>query len=58
MTGKQLRGYSEAFQHTYLGKELRSTLLAYSLRYFWNVRVRSINGWPVLSWEHCTIHFL
>lgn len=43
---------------THFGKLLRRTLLAYSLRYFWNVLVRSIIGWPVLSWEHWTMHFL
>lgn len=43
---------------THFGKLLRRTLLAYSLRYFWNVLVRSIIGLPVLSWEHWTMHFL
>ena len=43
---------------TYLGRLLRSMRCAYSLRYFWKVCVRSIMGCPVLSWEHCTMHFL
>ena len=44
--------------NAYLGKLPARTLLEYSRRYFWKVLVSSSIGWPVLSCEHCTMHFL
>ena len=42
---------------THFGKLLSSTLWVYSLRYFWNVLVRSYMGCPVLNCQHWTMHF-
>lgn len=43
---------------THLGRFPERIFQAYSLRYFWKMVVRAIMGSPVLSWEHCTMHFL
>lgn len=43
---------------THLGRLPERIFQAYSRRYFWKMVVRAIIGSPVLSWEHCTMHFL
>lgn len=43
---------------THLGRLPDRIFQAYSRRYFWKMVVRAIMGSPVLSWEHCTMHFL
>lgn len=43
---------------THLGRLPDRIFQAYSRRYFWKMVVRAIIGSPVLSWEHCTMHFL
>ena len=43
---------------SYLGRLPERIFQAYSLRNFWKMVVRAIMGSPVLSWEHCTMHFL
>lgn len=40
------------------GRLLFNTLVAYSRRNFWKAVVSDSSGGPVLSCEHCTIHFL
>lgn len=43
---------------THLGRFPERIFQAYSRRYFWKMVLRAIMGSPVLSCEHCTIHFL
>ena len=43
---------------THLGRLPERIFQAYSRRYFWKIVVRAIMGSPVLSCEHCTMHFL
>lgn len=43
---------------SYLGRFPERIFQAYSLRNFWKMVVRAIMGSPVLSWEHCIMHFL
>lgn len=43
---------------SYFGRFPERIFHAYSRRNFWKMVVRAIIGSPVLSWEHCTMHFL
>lgn len=43
---------------SYFGRFPERIFQAYSLRNFWKMVVRAIIGSPVLSWEHCIMHFL